>query len=132
MQLSFVIVDFHLFFDRYVDVKVWAILTRSRCRVFNTQVTVACKNLLFNFYYWTKAWPFVWTNLKLESPSPKNVLWQIMGCHYYWQLLLSGHRYIYFLENFVFSHENCMISSLLSVLSCYISCIANTFQINGI
>ena len=37
-----------------------------------------------------------------------------------------------FLESFVFSRENYMISSVLSVLSCYITCIAHIFHINGI
>ena len=51
-----------------------------------------------------------------------------MGCHYYWI------RYIYILQRFVFSHENYLISSVLSVLSCFITrtCIAHTFYINGI
>ena len=34
-----------------------------------------------------------------------------------------GPRYIYFSKSFVFSDENYMISSVLSVLSCYITCI---------
>ena len=38
------------------------------------------------------------------------------------------------LQSFVFSRENYMLSSVLSVhvLSCYITCIAHTFHINGI
>ena len=44
----------------------------------------------------------------------------------------SGPRYIYFLKSFVFSDENNMISSVLCVLSCYITCDAHIFHINCI
>ena len=44
----------------------------------------------------------------------------------------SGTRYIYILKSFVFSDENYMISFVLSVLSCYITCIAQIFHINCI
>ena len=44
----------------------------------------------------------------------------------------SGPQYIYILQSFVFSRENYMLSSVLSVLSCYIACIAHTLHINGI
>ena len=43
-----------------------------------------------------------------------------------------GPKYIYILQSFVFSRENPKLSSVLSVLSCYITCIAHTFHINGI
>ena len=44
----------------------------------------------------------------------------------------SGPGYIYLLKNFVFSDENNMIFSVLSVLSYYITCIAQIFHINCI
>ena len=44
----------------------------------------------------------------------------------------SGPQYIYILQSFVFSLENSKLSSVLSVLLCYITCIAHTFHINGI
>ena len=44
----------------------------------------------------------------------------------------SGPRCIYFLKSLVFSRENYMISSILSVLSCYTTCIAHIFNISGI
>ena len=44
----------------------------------------------------------------------------------------SGPQYIYILQSFVFSREDYMIPSVLSVLSCYITCIAHTLHINGI
>ena len=44
----------------------------------------------------------------------------------------SGPQYIYILQSFVFSRENFMLFSVLSELSCYITCIAHTFHINGI
>ena len=44
----------------------------------------------------------------------------------------SGSQYIYILQSFVFFSENYMLSSVLSVLSCYITCIAYTFHINVI
>ena len=54
--------------------------------------------------------------------------WQKMGA----TTMESGPQYIYILQSFVFSRENYMLSSVLSVLSCYITCIAHTFHINGI
>ena len=39
---------------------------------------------------------------------------------------------IYFLKSLVFSHEKYMISFVLSVLSCYITCIAQIFHVNCI
>ena len=44
----------------------------------------------------------------------------------------SGFQYIYILQSLVFSRENYMLSSVLSVLSCYITCIAHTCHIHGI
>ena len=44
----------------------------------------------------------------------------------------SGPQYIYILQSFVFSRENYMLSSVMYVLSCYITCIAHTLHINGI
>ena len=42
----------------------------------------------------------------------------------------SGPRYIYILQSFVFSRENYTKSSVLSVLSCYITCITHTCHTN--
>ena len=48
MLLSDTIVDFHLFYDWAVDIQIWALLTRSQCKVSDTQVTVkACGPLVF-------------------------------------------------------------------------------------
>ena len=44
----------------------------------------------------------------------------------------SSPQYILFTQSFVFSRENYKLHSVLSVLSCYITCIAHTFHINGI
>ena len=44
----------------------------------------------------------------------------------------SGPQYIYILQSFVFSRENYMLSSVMSVISCYITCITHTLHINGI
>ena len=40
MLLSYTMVDFHLFYDGAVDIQIWALLTRSRCNVCDTQVIV--------------------------------------------------------------------------------------------
>ena len=40
MLLSDTIVDFHLFYDGAVDMQIWALLTRSQCKVSDTRVTV--------------------------------------------------------------------------------------------
>ena len=47
MLLSYTIVDFHLFHDGAVDIQILAPLTRSQCKVSDTQVTVkACGPLV--------------------------------------------------------------------------------------
>ena len=51
MLLSYTMLDFHLFYDGAVDIQICALLTRSHCKVSDTQVTVkACGPLvsLFN------------------------------------------------------------------------------------
>ena len=51
MLLSDTIVDFHLFYDVADDIQIWALLTRSQCKVSDTQVTVkACGSLVILFY----------------------------------------------------------------------------------
>ena len=46
MLLTYSIVNFHLFYDGAVDIQMWALLTRSRCKVSDTQVTVKGVGLL--------------------------------------------------------------------------------------
>ena len=47
MLLSYTIVDFHLFYDEAVDINICAPLTRSQCKVCDTQVTVkVCGSLV--------------------------------------------------------------------------------------
>ena len=47
MLLFDTIVDFQLFYDGVVDLQIWALLTRSQCKVSDTQVTVkACGPLV--------------------------------------------------------------------------------------
>ena len=47
MLLSDTIVDFNLFYDGDVDIQIWPHLTRSQCKVSDTQVTVkACGPLV--------------------------------------------------------------------------------------
>ena len=46
--LSYTIVDFHLFYDVAVDIQIWAALTRSQCKVSDTQVTVKVCGPLVN------------------------------------------------------------------------------------
>ena len=47
MLLFYAIVDFYFFFDVDVDIQIWALLTRSQCRVSDAQVTVeACGPLV--------------------------------------------------------------------------------------
>ena len=46
MLLSYVILDFYLFYDGAVDMQIWALLTRGECRFSDTQLTVkACRPL---------------------------------------------------------------------------------------
>ena len=48
MLLTYSIFDFHLFCDGAVDIQIWALLTRSRGKVSDTQVTVnACGPLVW-------------------------------------------------------------------------------------
>ena len=51
MLLSFTIVDFHLLYDGAVGMQIWALLTRSQCRVSDTQLTVKASGLLVKFYH---------------------------------------------------------------------------------
>ena len=47
MLLSCAIVDFYQFYDMAVDMQIWALLTKSQCRVSDTHVTVkACGPLV--------------------------------------------------------------------------------------
>ena len=47
MLLSDTIVDFHLFYDEDVDIQIWPLLTKSQCKVSDTQVTIkACGPLV--------------------------------------------------------------------------------------
>ena len=49
MLPSYTMVDFRLFYDGPVDIQLWALLTRSQCKVSDTQVTVkACGPLVRN------------------------------------------------------------------------------------
>ena len=48
MLLSNTIVDFHLFYDGAVDIQIGALLTRSQCKVSDTQVTVQVCGPLVN------------------------------------------------------------------------------------
>ena len=43
------IVDFHLFYDGAVDIQIWAFLTRSQCKVSDTQVTVKADGPLVKY-----------------------------------------------------------------------------------
>ena len=36
---TYSIIDYHLFYDGAVDIQIWALLTRSQCKVSDTQVT---------------------------------------------------------------------------------------------
>ena len=40
MLRSYCIVDFYVFYDGAIDMKIWALLTRSQCGVFDTQVII--------------------------------------------------------------------------------------------
>ena len=50
MLLSDTIVDCHLFYDGAVDIQIWALLTRSQCKVSDTQVTVKACGPLVNIH----------------------------------------------------------------------------------
>ena len=56
MQPSLVIDDSYLFYNGPVDMRILALLTRSQCRVSDTQVTNGvCSRLVvcdFLFYWW--------------------------------------------------------------------------------
>ena len=58
LLLSYIIADFHLYYDWTVDIQIWALLTRSQCKVSDTQVTVkACGALVFQFLVISKNQP---------------------------------------------------------------------------
>ena len=65
MLLSDTIVDFHLFYDGAVDIQIWALLTRSQCKVSDTQVTVkACGPLVVKKILHLKVVERVWSVIK--------------------------------------------------------------------
>ena len=48
-------VDFHLLYDGAVDIQIWALLTRSQCKVSDTQVIVkGCGPLVSSTYCMSK------------------------------------------------------------------------------
>ena len=49
MLLSYTIVDLYLFYNWAVDMQICALLTRSKCKAFDTQVTIKACGLLANF-----------------------------------------------------------------------------------
>ena len=70
-----------LFYDGVVDIQIWALLTRSQCKVSDTQVTVrACGPLVprrdgsentvmtFKFFFSRSSWP-ISTKLVTKHPS---------------------------------------------------------------
>ena len=56
MLHSYAIVEFYLFYDMSVDMQIWAFLSRSQCRVSDTQVTDKA------------SWPLVFS--KTTGPIP--------------------------------------------------------------
>ena len=48
MLLYYATVDFHLFYDVAADMQIWTLLTRSLCKVSDTQVTAKNYGPLFN------------------------------------------------------------------------------------
>ena len=47
MLITYSIIDFHLFYDGAADIQICALLTRSQCKVSDTQVIVKACGLLF-------------------------------------------------------------------------------------
>ena len=84
MLLSNAIVDYFFLNDVAVDMQIWALLTRSWCRVSDTQVTVkACGPLVLSFnqhyciiiaivfnLFWWVMWP-----MGLKFFSKPHILW---------------------------------------------------------
>ena len=54
MQFSSAIVDFYLFSDGSVDMQIWTLLTRRKCGVSETRVTLTLRPLGLLFNYQTK------------------------------------------------------------------------------
>ena len=46
MLLTYLIVDFYLFYDGVVDIQIWALLAESQCKVSYTKVKVKACGLL--------------------------------------------------------------------------------------
>ena len=72
MLLTYLIVDFHLFYHGAVDIQIWALLTRSRCKVSDTQVTgKACGPLvkIWNRNCWIYVFIISWIQFKWKIHS---------------------------------------------------------------
>ena len=63
MLLSNTIVDFHLLYDGAVDIQIWALLTRSQCKVSDTQVTVKACGPLVKVKEWTNKLNFTFADI---------------------------------------------------------------------
>ena len=54
MLLSYAIVDFHLFYDGFVNMQIGALLIWNQCSVSDTQVTVnACRHIVYFTFHWS-------------------------------------------------------------------------------
>ena len=51
MLLSYINVDFHLFYDGADDIQILALLTMSQCKVSDTQVPARACGPLVNIYF---------------------------------------------------------------------------------
>ena len=81
MLLSDTIVDFHLFYDGAVDIQICTLLTRSQCKVSDTQVTVKAHG------------PLVLKNMTLVMICKKNKILDFPYCT--WSFLLTRSFYWY-------------------------------------
>ena len=68
--LSYAIVEFYLLYDGAVDMQIRSLLTRSQCRVADTQVTVKACGPLVIFIYWklcARHISWVWHNFYINA-----------------------------------------------------------------
>ena len=82
MLLSCTMVDFHLFYDGVIDIQIWALLTRSQCKVSDNQVTIKARGplvFLFFFVISSFSWQQVWACISQECYNCAKSGWKFFS-----------------------------------------------------
>ena len=105
---SYTIIDYHLFYDWAVDIQIWAPLTRSQCKVSDTQVTVKACGSLVSLVIYKKCMIEKPSFLTINGELSKRISFVVV-------VVLIVNRN----ANYVFEYAYCCICiSLICILLC--------------